>query len=100
MAFARDTFPALALDPGRLPIDADSESQELGPVKAGQKIGSVSKPRAEPSAQLARLVAFRDRGVISEQAFLVQERRLMGAVAPRLPTVPARKKKRQWGKAL
>jgi hypothetical protein len=69
-------------------------------VKAGQTVGSVLKPRPAVSAAIARLVAFRDRGLISERAFLVQQRRLTGVKALRLPAAPARKKKRHWRKAL
>ena len=100
MPFARQTFPALALEPGRLSINAEVESGELEPMKIGQKVESVLKLRPDVSVAIARLVAFRDRGVISEQAFLVQERRLMGAAGPRLPAAPARKQKRHWRKAL
>jgi hypothetical protein len=103
MRFAREPFPphALALDPGGASINVDGDSGKLEPVKAGQKVGSVSKLRPDVSAEIARLVAFRDRGVISERAFLVQQRRLAGGVAAlRLPAASARKKKRHWRKAL
>jgi hypothetical protein len=102
MRFAREPFPphALALDPGGASINVDGDSGKLEPVKAGQKVGSVLKLRPDVSAEIARLVAFRDRGVISERAFLVQQRRLTGVAALRLPAAPARKKKRHWRKAL
>jgi hypothetical protein len=102
MPVAREPFPPVLLPlirAGR-PSNVDVGSGELETVKAGQTVGSVLKPRPEVSAAIARLVAFRDRGVISERAFLVQQRRLTGVTALRLPVAPARKKKRHWRKAL
>ena len=102
MPFARPTFPALApaLDASRPSINADVGAGEREPGKAGQKVEPVLKPRPDVSAAIARLVAFRDRGIISQQAFLAQERRLLSAAGLRLPAAPARKKKQRWRKAL
>lgn len=100
MPFCRQTFPGLALDPSRLSINADVGAGERESGKAGQTGESVLKPRPDVSVEMARLVAFRDRGIISQQAFLAQERRLLSAAGLRLPAAPARKKKPRWRKAL